>query len=250
MRLLVIAAVVLVLAAPVSLRAQRGGRGAAPPPTPQASSAVDLTGYWVSVIVEDWKWRMVTPKKGVFEGVPLNEEGRKVGMSWDPARDEAAGEQCRAYGAGNFMRLPGRLHITWQDATTLKVERDYGMQTRLFQFGGGAANEPPSWQGHSVASWTQPPGRGRGGTASGGSLKVVTTNLRPGYVRKNGAPYSARAVVTEYYDINTLPSGDQWMTVTTRVEDPEYFVRHYLTTSDFLKLPNNTGWTPTPCSAR
>jgi hypothetical protein len=251
MRLLVIAAVVLVLAAPVSLRAQRGGRGAAPPPTPQASSAVDLTGYWVSVIVEDWKWRMVTPKKGVFEGVPLNEEGRKVGMSWDPARDEAAGEQCRAYGAGNFMRLPGRLHITWQDATTLKVERDYGMQTRLFQFGGGgAANEPPSWQGHSVASWTQPPGRGRGGTASGGSLKVVTTNLRPGYVRKNGAPYSARAVVTEYYDINTLPSGDQWMTVTTKVEDPEYFVRHYLTTSDFLKLPNNTGWAPTPCSAR
>lgn len=199
MRLLVIAAVVFLLAATALPQAQRGG-GGAPPPTPQASSAVDLTGYWVSVIVEDWKWRMVTPKKGVFEGVPLNEEGRKVGMSWDPARDEAAGEQCRAYGAGNFMRLPGRLHITWQDATTLKVERDYGMQTRLFQFGGGAANEPPSWQGHSVASWTQPPGRGRGGTASGGSLKVVTTNLRPGYVRKNGAPYSARAVVTEYYE--------------------------------------------------
>jgi hypothetical protein len=81
-------------------------------------------------------------------------------------------------------------------------------------------------------------------------LKVVTTNLRPGYVRKNGAPHSARAVVTEYYDINTLPSGDQWMTVTTKVEDPEYFVRHYLTTSDFLKLPDNTGWAPTPCSAR
>src|SRR4029453_16187500 len=127
-------AVVLLLAAPVSLRAQRGGRGTAPPPTPQASSAVDLTGYWVSVIVEDWKWRMVTPKKGVFEGVPLNAEGRKVGLSWDPARDEAAGEQCRAYGAANFMRLPGRLHITWQDANTLKVERDYGTQTRVFQF--------------------------------------------------------------------------------------------------------------------
>src|SRR5678809_960652 len=121
MRLLVIAAAVLLLAAPVSLRAQRRGPPAGPPPTPQASSAVDLTGYWVSVIVEDWKWRMVTPKKGVFEGVPLNEEGREVGMSWDPARDEAAGEQCRADGAGNFMRLPGRLHITWQDATTLML---------------------------------------------------------------------------------------------------------------------------------
>ena len=251
MRLLVIAAAVLLLAAPVSLRAQRGGAPAAPPPTPQASSAVDLTGYWVSVIVEDWKWRMVTPKKGVFEGVPLNAAGRKVGDSWDPARDEAAGEQCRAYGAGNFMRLPGRLHITWQDANTLKVERDSGTQTRLFQFGGGTAAGPPSWQGHSLASWTQPPGRGRGGGAkTGGSLKVVTTNLRPGYVRKNGAPYSARAVVTEYFDVNTLPNGDQWMTVTTKVDDPEYYVRHYLTTSDFLKLPNDSGWAPTPCSAR
>ena len=121
------------------LAAGSGGRGARPPPTPQASQAVDLTGYWVSVIVEDWKWRMVTPKKGVFEGVPLNAAGRKVGESWDPARDEAAGEQCRAYGAANFMRLPGRLHITWQDANTLKVERDSGTQTRLFQFGAGAA---------------------------------------------------------------------------------------------------------------
>jgi hypothetical protein len=250
MRLLVIAGAVFLLAAPASLLAQRGGGGGAPPPTPQASQAVDLTGYWVSVIVEDWKWRMVTPKKGVFEGVPLNAAGRKVGEGWDPARDEAAGEQCRAYGAANFMRLPGRLHITWQDANTLKVERDSGTQTRLFQFGAGPATGPPSWQGHSVASWVQPPGRGRGGKGSGGSLKVVTTNLRPGYVRKNGAPHSARAVVTEYYDVNTLPSGDQWMTVTTKVEDPEYFVRHYLTTSDFLKLPNDSGWTPTPCSAR
>ena len=79
---------------------------------------------------------------------------------------------------------------------------------------------------------------------------MVTTNLTPGYVRKNGAPHSGSAIVTEYYDVNTLPNGDQWMTITTKVEDPQYFVRHYLTTSDFLKLPNAPKWTPTPCSAR
>ena len=81
---------------------------------------------------------MVTPKKGVFEAFHLNAEGRKVGESWDPARDEAAGEQCKAYGAANFMRLPGRLHITWQDANTLRIETDSGTQTRLFRFGAGA----------------------------------------------------------------------------------------------------------------
>ena len=251
MRRLVICTSVFVLGFVIAPAAQQPpGRGAgAAPPTPQQAAAIDLTGYWVSVIVEDWKWRMVTPKKNVLEAVPLNEAGRKVADTWDPARDEAAGEQCRAYGAANIMRLPGRLHITWENSSTLRIDTDAGTQTRRFHFGTPPAPGEPSWQGHSVARWEYGPGRGRG-AARGGNLKVVTTNLRPGYVRKNGAPYSASATVTEYYDIHTLPSGDQWLTVTTKVEDPQYFVRHYLTTTDFMKQPNATGFNPTPCSAR
>src|SRR4051812_26266623 len=114
-----------------TLHAQRG-RGA--PANPRAGAAIDLTGYWVSVISEDWKFRMVTPKKGVYDSLMLNAEGRRVADAWDPAKDEAAGEQCRAYGAANIMRMPGRLHITWQDDTTLKVDTDAGTQTRLFHF--------------------------------------------------------------------------------------------------------------------
>ena len=248
MRPLTILAVVFLLVSPLAAQAPPTGRGA-PPPAPRESAAVDLTGYWVSVIVEDWKWRMVTPKKGIFEGIPLNAEGRKAGESWDPARDEAAGQQCKAYGAANIMRPPGRLHITWEDASTVKIETDAGTQTRQFRFGAAPPAGEPTLQGRSIASWAPAPGRGRG-PKPGGSLKVVTTNLTPGYVRKNGAPHSGSAIVTEYYDVNTLPNGDQWMTVTTKVEDPQYFVRHYLTTSDFLKLPNAPKWTPTPCSAR
>jgi hypothetical protein len=251
-RALAAAAVLVGLSLTLPLAAQQPARGG-PPPTPKAGAAIDLTGYWVSVVVEDWKWRMVTPKKGVVEGVPLNAEGRKVADSWDPARDEAAGEQCRAYGAANIMRLPGRLRIAWENDTTLRIDTDAGTQTRLLHFGGMtpalATATEPSWQGRSTASWDYGPGRGRGG-ARLGSLKVVTTQLRPGYVRKNGVPYSGRATMTEYFDVNTLPNGDQWLTVTTKVEDPQFFVRHYLTTSDFKKLPNAAGWAPTPCSAR
>jgi len=83
-----------------------------------------------------------------------------------------------------------------------------------------------------------------------GNLKVVTTNLRAGYVRKNGAPHSDKAVVTEYFDVNALANGDAWLTVTTKVEDPVYLTRPYITTTDFKKLPGATGWNPTPCSAR
>jgi hypothetical protein len=237
----------VILGSTIAIEAQRGGRGG-PPQAPREAAAIDLTGYWVSVITEDWKFRMVTPKKGVYETLPLNAEARKIGDSWDPARDEAAGEQCRAYGAANIMRMPTRLHITWEDANTLKVETDAGTQTRLFRF--GAAGSPagePSWQGRSVASWQYAPGRG---TPRRGSLKVITANLRPGYVRRNGAPHSKDAVVTEYFDVNALPNSDTWLTVTTRVEDPMYFTRPYLTSSDFKKLPSSAGWNPTPCAAR
>src|SRR5262245_2151118 len=228
--------------------AQRGGaRGGGPPATARASAAIDLTGYWVSVINEDWRLRMVTPAKGEYDALTLNAEGRKVGNSWDPDRDEKAGEQCKAYGAANIMRLPGRLHITWENDATLRIDTDTGTQTRRFHFGASAPGEP-NWQGHSTAVWQLGPA-GRGG-ARNGSLKVVTTNLRAGYIRKNGAPHSDKAVITEYYDLNTTPNGDQWMTITTRIDDPVYFSRPLTNTTDFKKLPNAAGWNPTPCSAK
>ena len=143
-------------------RPARRAAARAPPRRRARPPRIDLTGYWVSVIIEDWKYRMVTPKKGVFDALPLNAEGRKVGDTWDPAKDEAAGEQCRAYGAANIMRLPGRLHITWQDANTLQIETDAGTQTRLFRFGAAPAPGEPSWQGQSVAQWEYAGGTRRG----------------------------------------------------------------------------------------
>ena len=249
-----IAAAMCMAASTTLLNAQRGagGQGRGAPASAREGAAIDLTGYWVSVISEDWKFRMVTPKKGVYDSLPLNAEGRRVADTWDPAKDEAAGEQCRSYGAASIMRVPGRLHITWQDDNTLRIETDAGTQTRVLRFGASGAsavsNDSPSWQGQSNAQWEYSGGPRRGPRT--GSLKIVTTNLRPGYVRKNGAPYSAKAVVTEYLDLNAMPNGDSWFTVTTKVEDPVYFARPYLTTTDFKKLPDAAGWKPQPCSSR
>src|SRR5947207_4882713 len=146
------------------------GRGQ-PPATPRAGAPVDFTGYWVSIVTEDWRWRMVTPAKGDFASIPTNPAGVAEGQKWDPAKDEAAGEQCKSYGAAAIMRVPTRLHITWDNDTTLKIETDAGQQTRLFHFGefqppAGA----PTWQGNSVATWEASGGRGRGGPPAGGSL--------------------------------------------------------------------------------
>jgi len=133
------------------------GRGTPPAPvSPRAGARVDLTGYWVSVVTEDWRFRMITPKKGDYASVPLNPEGRKVADAWDPAKDEAAGFECKSYGAANIMRVPGRLHITWQDDNTLKIETDAGTQTRLLQFGATEApSGAPAWQGFWWARWAR-----------------------------------------------------------------------------------------------
>ena len=242
----------------------QGGRGGppAPPRSPREAAPVDITGYWVSHVSEDWRWRMLTPAKGDFAGVPLNAAARKIGQAWDPAKDEAEGAQCKAYGAPAIMRMPGRLHITWQDDRTLKIEADSGTQTRLLHFGGTPpANATPTWQGYSVAQWEQPL-RGAGppdftpialnpreGTR-GRALEVTTTQLRAGYLRKNGVPYSERTVLKEYFDVFTEKNGDTWFTVTTIVEDPQNLTTPFVTSSNFKKQADGTGYAPSACSAR
>jgi hypothetical protein len=225
------------------LNAQRGGGGLAPGSAADAA-VIDLTGYWISAVTEDWKYRMVTPNPGEYGGVPLSGEGRQVADMWDPAADEAAGEECRAYAAPAIMRVPGRFRITWQDGNTLRIEADAGTQTRVFHFGAsGASQAAPSWQGHSTAEWVR-------SDAGGGHLVVRTTNLRPGYVRKNGVPFSENAVLTEYFNLHSAPNGDEWLVITTVLEDPIYYNGPFVTSTNLKRMPDGEGWNPTPCSAR
>jgi hypothetical protein len=253
------------------VEAQRGNPQ--PPRAPRAAAPIDLTGYWVSLVTQDWRWRMVTPRKGDYQGVQLTPEAAKVADAWDPAKDEAAGAQCKSYGAPALMMVPGRFHITWQDDTTLKVESDAGMQTRLLRFGNvqtpldsardKPADAPRTWQGVSQAQWLTPRPNvplqlrpaDRAADApplrpTGGSLQVVTRNLSAGYLRKNGVPYSENAVLTEHWDLSKLPNGEEWLTITTQVEDPQYLRNVRLTAPMFKKEPNGSKWDPTPCSAR
>jgi hypothetical protein len=270
-----IALVAAIGASHVSL-AQRAGSAAQ---TPRSAAPVDLTGYWVAVVTEDWRHRMATPRKGDFESLPLNAEGRRVANEWDLAADNAAGLQCKAFGVGGLMRQPGRLHITWADDDTLKVDFDAGTQTRLLEFGSGVPpGGEPTWQGFSRAEWQRPPGgnqgpvraqignstgpiapggggRGQrggpppsGALTEGGALKVVTSGFRAGYLRKNGVPYSESAEITEYiHRLPEAPNGDVWLHVLTIVEDPRYLNGEFLTSTHFKREPNASKWNPTEC---
>jgi hypothetical protein len=245
--------------------AQRGNPQPQPARAPKVAAPFDLTGYWVSIVTQDWRWRMVTPRKGDYQGIQITPAARKVADAWDPAKDEAAGEQCKSYGAPALMSVPGRLHITWQDDMTLKVDTDAGMQTRTLRFSDVKAptDGPRSWQGVSQAQWLTPrPNvplqlRPADRTAdappvrpTGGSLRVVTGNLRAGYLRKNGVPYSENAVMTEHWDLYKRPNGEEWLTITTQIEDPLYLPNVRLIAPIFKKEPDGSKWDPTPCSAK
>jgi hypothetical protein len=205
----------------------------------------------VSIVDEDWRWRMVTAPKGDFPGVPLNPAGRQIAEAWDPATDGS----CRAFGAAGLLRMPTRVRISWSDDTTLKLETDNGQQIRLLEFASRPARAA-SLQGHSTAEWkrtlppTNPFGAFFGGgppPPPGGSLKVVTMNLSGGWLRRNGVPYSARATVTEYFDRFPAPDGAEWFVVTTAVDDPEYLITRFVTSSHFRREADASKWNPRPC---
>lgn len=240
--------------------------GPAPAPAPgRIEAPIDLTGTWVPIITEDWAYRMLTPAIGDTISVPVNEAAKEITLNWDLEADNEAGLQCKAFGAARIMRVPTRLKISWEDDYTLRIDSDAGMQTRLLHFSNegqrsllsmmlDGANIERSWQGYSVAEWenilidrqtnvvdierTRLPG---------GSLKVITTQLKAGYLRPNGVPYSEETVLTEYFNRFTNADGNEWFVVTTIVDDPKYLMTPYVTSSHFRREPDNSKWNPTPC---
>ncbi|HTR39601.1 MAG TPA: hypothetical protein VMH80_27195 [Bryobacteraceae bacterium] len=230
------------------LAAQFPGGPPPPPKDPKVAAPIDLTGYWVSIITEDWRYRMVTPRQGDYQSVPMTPAAIKIADTWDPAKDEAAGDQCKSYGAPALLREPEHLHITWQDDNTLRMDTDAGKQTRLFHFGDWKPKDDAhTLQGDSVAEWDF---QRDGPKTVGGSLKVTTTHLKAGYLRKNGVPYSESAELSEYYDMLRERNGDQLLVVTITVTDPTYLREPFIISSQFKKLAGNTGWKPTDCSSR
>jgi hypothetical protein len=239
----------------------------APPPTAKAEAPIDLTGYWVSVVTQDWLYRMVVPAKGEYMGVPMSLAAKQFADGWSPAADIAAGQQCKAYGAGAVMRIPERIHVKWADDQTLRMDTDAGMQTRLLRFAASPADmaAAPSLQGLSTASWVfssgpnggngDPALRGPGALptaaqikAHQGWLKVETSHVLPGYLRKNGIPYGTQMHMLEYWQQYKGPDGRDWLFIASEIDDPQFLQSAYDVTPILRREPDGNKFNPTPCS--
>lgn len=230
----------------------------------RAGAPFDITGQWVPLITEDWRWRMITPPVGDWIAVPLNPAGVARTLEWDLAADRAAGRECHAYGPGGLLRLPVRVRFDWADGNTLRLQTDEGEQVRSFHFVAAVpgpelpalarperAAGAPSLQGRTLAQWhAYPQARGLGFGAretSGGALRAVTTNTTGGYLRRNGVPYSADAVITEQFNLLPMPGGGDLLVLTTQVEDPVYLARPFVVSTTFRRETDLSQWTPAPC---
>ncbi len=248
----VVAGVAFLVAVPGS-SAQRG-RGGGPPPTAQEAAPIDLEGYWVALVNEDWRHRMFTAQRGDYALMRLNAEGRRVADAWSEEAPTTGDDCLMTYGAAGIMRLPGRLNIHWADDNTLQLDLDAGTQSREFFFGESEApGGQPTRQGYSVAEWESTGGSGRGGVSMtdiplGGHLKVVTTNMTSGFYFKNGIPYSADAVMTEFFVPIVEPDGGEYILVQTFVQDPTYLTQAFVRTLTFKRESDGRNWNATPCS--
>ena len=101
------AAVLLAFNGSTAVRA--GQQGGAPARSPREMAPIDLTGYWVSYVTENWRYRMVTPAKGEYRRIPASPAALPLINAWDPAADERAGNQCKSYAAAAILSVPGRL---------------------------------------------------------------------------------------------------------------------------------------------
>ena len=233
-------------------------RSAEPPQPAEKAAPIDLLGYWVAIVTEDWRWRMLTPPHGDYASVPLNAAGKQLADMFDPSKygaDWSTLIDCRAYGAAGLMRMPERLHVTWQTPETMKIQTDWGAQTRLLYFRkSDLPQSGPSAQGSSIAAW-QRPQIGNGGAAfarpgppqPGGKLYVQTGNLTAGWLRRNGVPYGSHTHMQEWFQVFDDPTGKRWLDVTSRVDDPEYLNAPFITSSDFRSEPDGSQWSPHPC---
>ncbi len=245
--------ILLLIMLSTTAMAQRGGSQELPLSSKQAAP-FDMSGYWVSVITEDWRYRMMAAEQGDVGAVPLNQAGRELAEAWNPSENYL--ESCLAFGGAGILRYPGRLHISWEDEEILRIDFSAGGQSRLLYFNDvlDAESMASSLQGYTNAMWykeqqTQGLGLGRRPVTSfeGGNLQSETRNLSPAFLYRNGVPYSDQATTNDYYRVIDTPNGDRWLIITSIVSDPVYLQQDWITSTNFKYESNGDNWNPIAC---
>ncbi len=204
----------------------------------QAFAQFDISGYWRALIHEDQPERIPGPDIMEYVGLPINEAARLAGMSWDPAQLAMPEFQCRPhpsdYGSRHSnLRVWQEVNPASQQTTAWRTHREWQEPERTIhmeQLERPASYAPHTWQGFSLGTW------------DGNMLNILTTDLKRGYIRRNGIPRSDEGELQEYYIRH-----DEFLTIIAIVKDPVYLTEPFIRTSNYIIDPA-LSIAPYPCN--
>ena len=194
-----------------------------------ATAQMDLSGAWGQRFHEDAPERGAGPEIGDYTGLPINDAARRRADAWDAAKWTMPERQCEPHPADYGPRGPASLRISStldpvsQDVVSWNVTVLWMVQQRTIWMDGRAHPSEyaqHTWQGFSTGEW------------EGDMLKVTTTHLKEGWVRRNGLPRSSEATMTEYFLRH-----DDYLTLVTVVRDPVYLTEPLVRTSNWVLDP-------------
>jgi hypothetical protein len=197
--------------------------------TTPALAQMDLVGEWAPQFHEDNPERLAGPDIGDFAGLPINDAARMMADAWNADILSLPEHQCKPHPADYSPRGPAQLQI-WKDVDpasrqviAFRTHIQWQAPERWIYMDGRPHPDEfaaHTWQGFSTGEWV------------GQVLKVTTTHLKKGWIRRNGIPRSDKAELTEYF----WRHGD-FLTWTVIINDPIYLTEPFVRSSDFRWSP-------------
>jgi len=190
----------------------------------------DISGHWESLLHEDEPERGTGPSLGEFQGLPINEEARSRAMTWDASIQGLREWRCRPHNPDHAMFSPEDAQI-WSEwdsvsrqVTSWRISFERTPRDRVIYMDGRphpGPNAPHTWTGFSTGVWI------------GDILKITTTHLKEGYIRRNGVPASDLRTFTEYL----MRRDNGYLTWVVIIDDPVYLTEPLIRTADFMWDP-------------
>ena len=199
----------------------------------------DFSGVWAERVHEDNYERSGGPPLGDYQGIPLNDAGRRKADSHDHSEWSLPEFQCRPHSAPYQWRALGSVRF-WNEVDPIGRELA-GHSHRVSAVAGSRDlyGRPPasarsmrlhSWSGFSTGKWV------------GNTLVVDTDHIKASYLRRNGASFSDKATMQEFIDRH----GD-YLTITMILTDPVWLEEPFIQTTNYA-LDTHTALTYYPCT--
>ena len=207
--------------------------------TGNAAAQINLAGQWNGFYHEDQPDRLPGPELGDYGGLPLNDADRKRAQAWSASILSLPLYQCRVHPvdyASSFaqIRVWEDVDPKTQELIAIHVQHFAWNTVRTIWMDGRP--HPPEYAQHTAMGFST-------GEWVGQTLKVHTTHLKEGWLRRNGVARSWNAVVTEHFTRH----GDI-LTWSVYVDDPAYLEEPFFRNRDYVYDPT-LRMGPYPCES-